>query len=186
MNELLRNGLMRRNSRNFDTKQISDSELTDIIEAGKFVSNMINNQEWNFTIIQNVEILNKINELCSKLFFQNGKEKLELLYNEENLNFLFNAPTLIIISGKTDDEETQNAAHATFGNMMLVADKMGIGACWNYSLKCMFDTEEGKTLAAELGIKNGYVPMSVGVFGYKTTRSAIHSLSKENLVQIIK
>lgn len=177
---------MRRNSRNFDSKQIRDSELTDIIEAGKFVSNMINNQEWNFTIVQNADVLNKINELCGKLFFQNGKGKLELLYNEENLNFLFNAPTLIIISGKTDDEETQNAAHATFGNMMLVADKMGIGACWNYSLKCMFDTDEGKELAGELGIKNGYIPMSVGVFGYKTTRSTIGTLSKENLVQIIK
>jgi hypothetical protein len=66
------------------------------------------------------------------------------------------------------------------------ADKMGIGACWIYSLKCMFDTEEGKEIAVELGIKNGFVPMSVGVFGYKTTRSTINSLTKENLVQIIK
>lgn len=188
MNELLRNALMRRNSRTFSDSQLKDSELKDIIEAGKFFPNMIkSNRDWHFTVIQNKELLKKTNDLCREFYFQNGKESIEPNYSDEDLNFLFNAPTLIIISANVDDEETQNAAHATFGNMMLLADKMDIASCWNYSIKCMLDSPDGRAFAVELGIKDGYIPMSVGVFGYHSLHNAMNVLfDKEQDVRILK
>lgn len=187
MNELLRNVLTRRSARKFASEQIKDQELNEIIEAGKFVSSAIKNQTWHFTVIQNRGLLDKISAKNNKFFMQYGHELFKETYSDDNLNFLKNAPTLIIISGVNGDVESQDAANATFGNMMLAAEKCGLCACWTHSVKLLFDSEEGSELANQISIPQGYLPLCAGVFGYKATVSATDSMvSKDGIVHIIK
>lgn len=187
MNELLRNVLTRRSAHKFSSQQIKDQELNEIIEAGKFVSSAIKSQTWHFTVIQNKGLLEKISSKNSKFFLQYGHDLFKENYSDDNLNFLKNAPTLLIISGANDDVETQDAANATFGNMMLAAEKIGVSACWTHSLKLLFDSEEGKDLANTISIPSGYVPLCAGVFGYKATVSASEPPTlKDGIIHIIK
>ncbi|WP_347460467.1 nitroreductase family protein [Clostridium sp. DMHC 10] len=67
MNEIIKAILSRRSIRKFKSEQISDDELNSILEAGKFAPSAMNQQSWHFTVIQNKEIIAKVNELCKKI-----------------------------------------------------------------------------------------------------------------------
>ena len=50
----------RRSIRKFKPEQIKEEELQAIIEAGLYAPSAINKQSWNFTVIQNKEILDEL------------------------------------------------------------------------------------------------------------------------------
>ena len=51
----------RRSIRKFKPEQIKEEELQAIIEAGLYAPSAINKQSWNFTVIQNKEVLDELN-----------------------------------------------------------------------------------------------------------------------------
>jgi len=61
MNETLRVIRERRTTRRFKTEQIKEEELQAIIEAGLYAPSAHNQQSWNFTVIQNKELLDELN-----------------------------------------------------------------------------------------------------------------------------
>lgn len=186
MNELLRSVLTRRSIHKFDARQISDRELNEIIEAGKFVSSVIKNQAWHFTVVQNKEVLEYINSKNNQFFLTYGHDLFKENYHDDHFNFLRKAPTLIIISGVNNDNDTQDAASAAFGNMMLAGEKIGIGACWTPSVKLLFDSPEGRSIATEISIPPDYTPLCAGVFGYKMSLQEDLGVVKDGFVHIIK
>lgn len=167
MNELLRNVLTRRSIHNFATQQIKDAELKEILDAGKFVSGAIKNQIWHFTVIQNQQMLETIKLRSVRLLRTQGNSFFKDGFKDDDVNLLGNAPTLIIVSGDNDNTDTRDAANAVFGNMMLAAEKIGIGACWLYTLTLFFNSLSEDDLAQKLNITEGYIPLCAGVFGYK-------------------
>ncbi|MDR2445953.1 MAG: nitroreductase family protein, partial [Treponema sp.] len=99
-NETIKIIKQRRSIRQFLEKQISENELSTIINAGLYAPNGGTNLEEDiyFTIIQNKNVLNKINLLAKEAAKQSHLEWLKELGNNENFNCLYNAPTFIIIS----------------------------------------------------------------------------------------
>ena len=187
MNNLLRNVLTRRSIHSFDTRQIKDEELTEILEAGKLISTAVKNQPWHFTVIQNKSVLSKINAKNNEAFLAYGHDLFKDRQSEEPFNFLKNAPTLLIISGKNDIKYAQDAANTVFGSMMLAAEKFGIGSCWTHSLKILFDSKEGKEIVDEISLPPSYTPLCAGVFGYKEAISSPESgCLNDDIVHIIR
>ena len=86
MNELLSNVLTRKSVYQFESRQIVGDELCDILEAGQFVSDTIQIQNWHFLVIQKTEVLDRIRQLW----------KDELSNNRAMQNSISMAPTLIM------------------------------------------------------------------------------------------
>lgn len=62
MNDVLKVIKQRRSTRKFKTEQIKDEYLKEILDAGIYAPSPGNQQPWNFTVIQNQELLLELND----------------------------------------------------------------------------------------------------------------------------
>lgn len=177
MNETMKTILSRRSIRNYKKDQIKNEELQVILEAGKFAPSGMNKQPWHFTVVQNAEMLNKINYGC-KAAMQKKDDK--------NFSAFYNAPTLIILSGDEKAITSQYDCSIALENMFLAAESLGIGSCWIFSVQVSLNTEAGQELKKSLGIPEGYNVVCAGAFGYKASEPSSPAPRKENIVNIIK
>jgi len=187
MNETIKTILSRRSIRNYKDEQIQDEELQAILEAGKFAPSAMNQQSWHFTVIQNKEMLMRINEACKIAFSKSGNIGLEDRAKSENFNIFYKAPTFIIVSGDQEAIAPQNDSSLALENMFLAAESLGIGSCWIHAMSFLFSIEAGRDLMKDLGIPEGYTPVGSGSFGYKgVEQQPSPAPRKENTVNIIK
>ena len=176
----------RRSIRSFKEEQIKDSELEIILKAAKFAPSAMGQQPWHFTVIQNKEILNRINTLTKKIFEKSGIPRLEERAKAENFSAFYNAPTYIIVS--VDEKSVAPIADGALalGNALLAAEGLGIGSCWIHAVNQLYANDEGKELLKELGIPEGYIPIGSGAFGYIAGEKPEPAPRKEGNVNIIK
>ncbi|MDP4143842.1 MAG: nitroreductase [Bacillota bacterium] len=176
MNEAIKTILNRRSTRKYTEKQIKDEELETILEAGRFAPSGMNKQPWHFTVVQNKEILHKINEGC-KIAMQRSAD--------DKFNAFYNAPTVIIVACDENVITSQFDGALALGNMFLAAEALGIGSCWIHAIKFSLETEVGKSILKDLGIPEGYTVVGSGAFGYKAMESQAPP-RKEGTVTILK
>jgi nitroreductase len=168
-NEILKTIKQRRSIRNYKDKQISGDELKTIIEAGLYAPNGSGQLEdyVHFAVIQNKNMLDKINHLA-KDFVQKAKiGGLVELGNDEHFNCLYNAPTFIIVSYNENWVQPETDCAAVTQNILLAAESIGLGGCWLYFPLQAFYDEQGKELLKELKIPDGYKPITSMTIGYK-------------------
>ena len=186
MNEAIKTILRRRSVRSYALEQIKEEELQAILEAGKFAPSAMNQQSWHLTVVQNKELLNKINQACKLAFEKSDLERLKERARVENFNIFYNAPTFIIVSGEEGAIAPVNDCTLALGNMILAATSLEISSCWIHAVNYLFKTQEGTDLRKELGIPKGYMPLCSGAFGYHAGEQAVAASRKENSVNIIR
>lgn len=186
MNEILKNILGRRSIRQFKQTQIGDQELEAIIEAGKYAPSAMNQQSWHFTVVQNKEMLNKINRATKAAFLKSGNKMFEERAKGENFSPFYNAPTFIIVSGDEKAIAPNHDGSLAIGNMFLAAKSLGIGSCWIHAMNFVLNTDEGKLLKKELGIPEGYMPVGSAAIGYSAVPYPSPAPRKDGIVNIIK
>lgn len=104
----------RRSIRIFENKPIPEEEIKMILEAGRWSPSAFNRQTWEFVVIKNKDILEKISETAPW-----GK-------------FIKRAPIAIAIIGKDKNKHKWYVQDTTLAsmNMILMAWSLGIGTCW--------------------------------------------------------
>ena len=184
-NETLKTIKQRRSIRSFKGEQIKDEELQAVIEAGMYAPNA-GNQAWHFTVVQNNELLNRLNLAAKEAAKQMGMEHLRALGNDEGFNCLYNAPTLIIVSGNGQIPIPLDAdCAAATQNLLLAAESIGLGSCWIFFVLLAFSSLHGTELRKELKIPEGYKPYYSAVFGYKNVGTVDVPDRKHNLITFI-
>lgn len=186
INETLKSIKQRRSNRSFTDEQIKDEELQAVVEAGLYAPNA-GNQAWHFTVIQNRELLDRLNLAAKEAARQMDMEHLRMLGNDENFNCLYGAPALIIVSGNGQIPIPLDADCAAANqNMLLAAESIGLGSCWIFFVTLAFYSPQGPELRKELKIPEGYKPYYAAVFGYKKDTAANVTDRKPNLVTFIR
>ena len=186
MSEVLSAILNRRSIRSFKQEQLKDSELNAIIEAGQFAPSAKNQQRWHFTVVQNKELLNEINQVIQSIFLNSGVPELESRAKAENFSPFYHAPTLIIVSVDEQAITPQSDGSLALGNILLAAHALHIGSVWVNSLRSLFDTEEGRALNDRLGIPAGYTIVGSAALGYNAGAHPAAAARREGTVTIIK
>jgi len=186
MNETLKTILERRSIRNFKTEQIRDDELQKILQAGQFAPSAKNQHLCHFTVVQNQNILHKINKVIQQHFLNSGMPELEARAKTENFSPFYHAPTLIIVSADEKAIAPQADGSLALGNFFLSAHSLGIGSVWIHSVRSLFDSAEGKALNTELNIPTGYTIIGSGAFGYNAGKVPSASPRREGTITIIK
>lgn len=186
-NETIKIIKQRRSIRNYREEQISGDDLDVIIEAGLYAPNGGGNIEEDiyFTIIQNENVLHKINKLAKEFAKQSEMPWIKELGEDENYNCLYNAQTLIIISYKKDSVCAAYDCSAATQNMLLASEAIGLGGCWLFFPLQAFETERGEELMKELKIPKEYKPITSIIIGYKGhEESAVPERKTENIIYI--
>lgn len=164
MNNVLEAIHNRRSVRLFKSEQISRGELAAIVDAGLWAPSSHNTQPWHFTVIQDAA---KIEELSDKTKAVLRTVDIEWVrkYGHSERSILHNAPTVIVVAGNQGDSfEPIVDCAAAIQNMMIAAESLGIGSCWNGLVRFFFDTEEGKKFVP---LPEGCIPYYAICFGYK-------------------
>jgi nitroreductase len=185
MNETIKTILNRRSTRAYKQEQINERELQLILEAGQYAPSAIDEQPWHFSVVQNKELLSRINEACKAAFIKSGNKRFEDRAKDEGFSVFYNSPTLIIVSGDEKTVAPQIDCALALQNMFLAAESIGIGSCWIHAVAGILNSEEGKAFRSELDIPEGHLAYCSGAFGYKGMEAAA-TARKENTVKIHK
>ncbi|HBW35997.1 nitroreductase family protein [Desulfosporosinus sp. BICA1-9] len=185
INETLRTLKQRRSIRSFRDEQIKEEELQAVLEAGLYAPNA-GDQAWHFTVIQNKELLDRLNLAAKEGAKQLDIEGLEEMANNEQYNCLYGAPTLIIVSGKQAPIPLEADCAAATQNLLLAAESIGLGSCWIYFVIFAFYSPLGPELSKELKIPEGYKPYYSAVLGYKQDSVVNVPVRKPNLITYIR
>jgi nitroreductase len=194
MNEILQNILTRRSIRSYTDEQISGDELHFLIEAARYAPSGSNSQSWNFTVLQNKEKIDRLNELVREAFKRvvvdettyrsiiGGKKAAE----NENYHFCYHAPTLIIVS---NDRKYQNAmadCAVALENIFLTANSLGLGSCWINQPRWFSDDSGVRGAFTELGIPLGDMVCGAAAVGHISGETPKAPPRKEGNVKIIR
>lgn len=184
-NEVLNVIKRRRSTRAFAPAQIGDAELAAIVEAGQYAPNG-GGEAWHFTVIQNADILEKLNRLAKEYAAASGLPWLEELGRNEAFHSVYHAPTVVLVSGDDPGYCSEADTAAATQNLLLAAESLGIGSCWGYFVTQAFLTDEGKALRATLMIPEGYRVFTSVMLGHRAGELPPPPTRKPGTVTYIK
>lgn len=182
MNNVIEIIKSRRSIRKYKSVQIKKEELELIIEAGLYAPSGHNMQPWHFTVIQNKDLINEINISTIEELKKSSNEQVRLMANKEGLDIFYGAPTLIVISGSQEGVTVDQDCAAATQNMLLAAESLDIGSCWNGFVNSLFTSERKDEYIEKLKIPSGHTPFYIAAFGYKDIRPKNPLKRKENTV----
>lgn len=157
MNQIIEGIKNRRSCRAYDTKQVSDENIQEIIECGLLAPSGMNQQGIKFTVIQNKEVLEKLKEMVGR-------------------DFVYGAPTLIVVHAQYDYKYVQTDGSVAMENMYIAANALGLGACWINQLKDF----KGHEVLKDLGLGNEVITGSLAV-GYSIGAYKERELNRERV-----
>lgn len=128
MNNVIENVLTRRSIRTFRENQISKEDLNTILIAGSYAPNAMGMQNWKFTAIQNADTLKKVNEAIRKTLLsipvvpETHPYVVSLIEKaqDENADFLYHAPTFIIVSNLKENGNSMPESALAIGYECMV------------------------------------------------------------------
>lgn len=186
MNEVIQNILNRRSVRVYSQDQIKQEDLDLVLQAGLFSPSGCNNQPWHFTVVQNKEIINRLNDETKKELMNSKNDYFKEFATNEKYDVFYNAPTIIVISGEKTALVPQIDCAAATENMMLAAESLGIGTCWIGLVTFLFKSKRCKEYNVLLEIPKNYEPYYAITLGYKKYDNPKPQSRRENTVNYIK
>ena len=168
MNETMKTILHRRSIRAYHPRQIDEKELQEILLAGQYAPTAMGQQPWHFTVLQNPDMLEKLQVQCKSLFLHSENPDLRAVASREEYHVFHHAPTLLIVSGDTQAITPLQDCVLAMENMLLAAASLGIGSCWVHSVIMLSGNADSAPAFKNLGlgIPEGYEPYAAAVFGY--------------------
>lgn len=155
MSELTKVIRERRSIRKFKPDMVSKDLINEIIEAGIYAASGRGKQASVVIAVTNKELRDRI-----------ASENCRIGGWEEGFDPFYGAPVILIVIA---DREVPTAVYdgsLTLGNMMLKAHELGLGTCWIHRAKEEFDSDFGKEILSQLGIKGNFEGVGHLALGY--------------------
>lgn len=145
----------RRSVKEYKPEQITDEELTAVLEAGMNAPSGGNRQSPVFIAVQNKEWIRK---LC--------KLNAEIAGAPEGFDVFYGAPTIILVLADKNAPDGVQDGSLCLGNMFNAAYALGLGSRWINRILETFETELGKELLKEAGYEGEYIGVGSCILGY--------------------
>ena len=183
MNKVLETIKNRRSIRKYSSEQIKNEELDIILESAIYAPTGHNDQPWHFTVIQNKELIDEMSVESKKLMAESPVDWMAKMGKSEQLHLFYNAPTVIVVSGKKDAVSPLVDCCAAIQNMLIAAESLDIGSCWIGLVKFFFENPEN---VAKFNLPENYEPYYAVCFGYKGSLNNKAPERNKNVVNYIK
>ena len=166
MNEILKTIKSRRSVRAYTEQQISQEDLTAILEAATYAPSGMGLQTWHFTAIQNDAVQER------------GHSRTYCCY--------YHAPTLVIVSNEPTQWWASMDCACAMQNIFLAAKSLGIGSCWINQLGQTCDDPDVRAFLTKLGIPENHRVYGCAALGYAAAAPVKEKKLAEGTVTVIK
>lgn len=153
--DTIQNILSRVSVRQYSDREISDTDLRTILEAGMSGPSCVNARDWSFIVVRDPEILNKMADANGRPAEPLRNAKLGILVCGDLERAFKGAPDYWVI-------DCSIAAQ----NMILAANALGIGSVW---LGTWPQMDRVKKQAELFSLPETHIPHSIIAFGYSDT-----------------
>ncbi|MGE5561185.1 MAG: nitroreductase family protein [Chloroflexota bacterium] len=181
MNETMKSLLTRRSIRSFETRQVPDDLLQQIVEAGRYAATGMGRQPWHFTVVQNRALLDWIVAENVKAILASGNERTIERAKDPNYDNFYHAPTVIVVSGTGEGSIVIADCANAMQNMAVAAHSLGLGSCYLASFSMAFRDGRMPELAQRLGVPEGFTPMFALAVGYAAGPAPEPAPRKDNV-----
>lgn len=168
-NQTLKDIMNRRSTRKYKEQQISNEELETLLDSAIQAPSAMNSQPWHFTVVQNKNMIDDINEISKKHMAKDENPYISKLGNSES-HIFYNAPTVIIVSGKKTISSALVDCSAAIQNMLIAAESIGLGTVWVGFARWFFESGEK---IENLETPEGYESYYAIAIGYKKDSTVI-------------
>ena len=194
MNQTIATLLKRRSIRKYKSDQISDDDLKLILDTGLYAPNGGNLQYTRFIVVQNPEVLARINTIVRdelrkcKIVEGMYKSKVNSITKAQNdeYNFMFHAPTLIIAVSLIGHGNSMADCALALGNMQNAAAFLGLGSCYVNQMHWLTDNTNLREYVYQLGMREDEDIYGCMVLGYPNQQVQNPAARIEGRVVIIK
>lgn len=145
----------RRSVKEYQAKQITDEELTAVLEAGMNAPSGGNRQSPVFIAVQNKEWIQRLCRLNA-----------EIAGAPEGFDVFYGAPTIILVLADKNAPDAVQDGSLCLGNMFNAAYALGLGSRWINRIRETFETELGRELLKEAGYEGEYIGVGSCILGY--------------------
>ena len=183
MNEVLETIKSRRSIRKYRDEQIKNEEIAMILESAIYAPTGHNDQPWHFTVIQNKELIDEMSVKSKKMMAESPVEWMANMGKAEHLHLFYNAPTVVVVSGKKGAVSPFADCCAAIQNMLVTAESLDIGSCWIGLVKFFFENPEN---VAKFNLPEDYEPYYAVCLGYKGSSNNVAPERKRDVVNYIK
>lgn len=163
----------RRSCRHYKAEQITDEELSAVLEAGTYAPTGHGKQDPVIVAVQNDAIKVRL-------------EKLNAAIMGVDSNPYYDAPTYLLVFASKDNANAFQDGSCVLENMMLAAHAIGLGTCWINREYQMFQTEEGQLIMKELGLDKNLIGIGALSLGYPSREPRPAAPRKEGWTKIVK
>lgn len=166
MNPVIEAIRARRSIRSYKPDQVKEAELAAILEAGCFAPSAMNGQPWHFTAVQDKALLGRLSAQVKAVLAAMDNPRIKERLQDPAWHAFYNAPTVVIVSGRQDALFHVTDCAAATQNLLLAAHSLGIGSCWIGIVARLFEGPQAAALAQEFAIPDGYKPLYGVALGY--------------------
>lgn len=145
----------RRSIKEYQAEQITDEELTAVLEAGMNAPSGGNRQSPVFIAVQNKEWIQRLCRLNA-----------EIAGAPEGFDVFYGAPTIILVLADKNAPDAVQDGSLCLGNMFNAAYALGLGSRWINRIRETFETELGRELLKEAGYEGEYIGVGSCILGY--------------------
>ncbi|UUV17491.1 nitroreductase [Fusobacteria bacterium ZRK30] len=182
MNKVIENIKSRRTTRKFTDTPVEREKLEIIIEAGMWAPSGNNKQSWHFTVVQDEQLLKRLN-MASKENASKSEDEYIRNAAKNMPDVFYGAKTVIVVSASEDAHTPIEDISAATQNMLLAAESMGVGTCWN-GMRFLFNFMPEHDVIKDLQLPEGVKPFHAVVVGYKGIEGKAPK-RKEGVVQFL-
>lgn len=154
MKETIKDLIERRSCRKYRPEQITEEELSMILEAGIYAPTGRGMQSPKIVVIQDKETIEKLSKINAEIMGTPGMDPF------------YGAPTILLVLADKERPTYQEDGALVLGNLMNAAHAVGVASCWIHRAKETFEREDGKELLAKWNITGNYAGIGHCALGY--------------------
>ena len=150
---MLENLKNRRSIRKYKPEQIADAQLDAILEAGLYAASGMNTQNSIMVAVRDKEIRDQLSRMNAAVM---GTDK----------DPFYGAPCVVVVLVEPERYTAVEDGSLVMGNLMQAAYDIGLGSCWIHRARQMFESEEGKALLRQWGLREDLIGVGNCILGY--------------------
>ena len=163
----------RRSCRSYKPEQVTDEQLSAVLEAGTYAPTSRGLQSPFIVAVQNEALRARLAQMNAEVMGVTS-------------NPYYDAPTYVLVFVPADAPNGVQDASLVMENMMLAAHAQGLGSCWIHREYEMFGTAEGKEMMQSWGLPEGLVGIAALALGYPNASPSPAKPRKEGYTRIIR
>ena len=175
MNDTLKVLEKRRSCRNFKPDMIPEETLEQIVRAGTYAPTGMGKQSPIILAMTNKELRDQLSE-----------ENRKIIGTPERMDSFYGAPVILVVLANKAVLTHVYDGSLVMGNLMNAAESLGVASIWVHRAKEEFESDFGKKILADLGIRGEYEGIGHYALGYAVESAKEADARKENYVYYVR